>query len=234
MSGSRPLTTRYTLGGWLVLCCGAVPAAWAARPLVTDDAPVLDPGQCQLETWIQHDPRHTHYWIVPACHVADDWEVGAGAARLHGRGGGDGANLAVLQAKTVLAGHRDGGWRLGMAIANEFEPARGLAGTWSLNLPLTVELQGDRLQWHTNFGWRRERQGQPAATWAMALEAAIGERAALTVEAFGIRGGGAWRQLGARYTLLPGRADLDIAWGEKAGSGSRERYYAAGLTVYTD
>lgn len=108
MSGRRPLGTRTTWSGWFALCCGAVPAAWAARPLVTDDAPVLDPGQCQLETWIQHDPRHTHYRIVPACHVADDWEVGVGAARLHGRGGGNGVNLAVLQAKTARYALRPG------------------------------------------------------------------------------------------------------------------------------
>lgn len=235
MNGGRPLIKRCTLGGWLVLCCGAAPAAWAARPLVTDDASVLDPGQCQLETWVQRDPRHTHYWIVPACHAWDDWEVGVGAARLHPRSSSsDRANLALLQAKTVLAAPKDGWWRLGLAVADEFQPARGLAGTWSLNLPLTVDLRDDLLQWHTNLGWRRERQGQPAATWATALEAVLGQRAALTVEAFGIRGGGAWRQLGLRYTLLPGHMDLDVQWGMKAGSGSRERYYAAGLTIYVN
>lgn len=233
MRGSRLLEPRSIRAGWLALCCGAAPAAWAARPLATDDAPILDPGQCQLETWIQHDPLHVHYWIVPACNAGGTWEVGAGVARLQGHGGATGLNLAVIQAKTELAAPKDGWWRLGMSAANEFEPARGLAGTWSVNVPLTVDLNGDRLQWHTNAGWRRERHGRSAATWAIALEAAVGQRATLTVESFGVRGGGAWRQLGARYAVVPGRADADIAWGEKAGPGNRERYYAVGLTIYT-
>lgn len=233
MTARRPLKTRDTLAGLLALCCSAMPSAWAARPLTTDDAPVLDPGQCQLETWLQHDPLHVHYWAVPACNVGGGWEVGAGAGRLQGHGGNHGLTLAVIQAKTLLAAPKDGWWRLGLAVADQFEPARGLAGDWTAYLPLTVDLSGDRLQWHTNLGWRRERHGNPAATWATALEAAIGERAALTVETYGIRGGGAWRQVGARYALAPGRADIDIAWGRKAGSGSREHYYAAGLTIYT-
>lgn len=233
MTASRPLGAHTTVAGIVALCCGAAPAAWAARPLTTDDAPILDPGQCQLETWVQRDPTHVHFWAVPACNVGGDWEVGAGVARLHGHGGGNGLTLAVIQAKTVLAAPKDGWWRLGLAVANQFEPARGLAGDWSAYLPLTVDLNRDRLQWHTNLGWRRERHGTPAATWATGLEAAVGQRAALTVEAYGIRGGGAWRQLGARYAVVPGRADIDLAWGEKAGSGPRERYYAAGLTIYT-
>ncbi len=229
----RSRESRNTLYGLLAWCCAAPPSAWAARPLTTDDAPILDPGQCQLETWTQRDVGHTHWWAVPACNVGGGWEVGAGAGRLQGRDGNRGLTQAVLQAKTLLAAPENSGWRLGLAVSDQFEPARGLAGDWTAYLPLTVDLQGDRLQWHTNLGWRRERHGNLAATWATALEAAVGERGALTVEVFGIRGGGAWRQLGARYALVPGRADIDIACGEKTGSGPRERYYAAGLTIYT-
>lgn len=234
MSGNQPLVMRCTLAGWLALGCGAASDAWAGRPLITDDAPLLEPGQCQLETWVQRDDRHTHYWTVPACNVFDGWEVGAGVARLHGHGDAAGVKLAVLQAKTMLAAPENGWWRLGMAATNEFEPARGLAGDWTVYLPLTVDLNGERLQWHTNIGWRRERHGKPAATWATALEAAFGKRIALSLETFGIRGGGAWRQLGVRYALPPGRAEVDVAWGIKSGSGGGQHYYAAGLTLYTN
>ncbi|GAB2849767.1 hypothetical protein GCM10027277_17420 [Pseudoduganella ginsengisoli] len=216
-----------------MLCGGSAPAAWAARPLATDDAPILDPGQCQLETWVQHDLQHTHFWMVPACNVNGNWEVGVGAARLQGHSGGNSLTQAVIQAKTVLAAPKDGWWRAGIAVADQFDPARGLAGDWTAYVPVTVDLNGDRLQWHTNIGWRRERHGAPAATWATALEAAVGERTALTVETYGTRGGGSWRQLGARYSVMPGRADVDIAWGAKAGAGRHEHYYAAGLTIYT-
>lgn len=213
---------------------GLCPPALAARPLSTDDAPILDPGQCQLETWVQRDPAHTQYWAVPACNFTGSWELAAGAAHVRGRSGGAEKNLAVLQAKTELLAPQDSGWRLGMSVADQFEPSRGLAGDWTVNLPLTVDLHGDRLQWHTNLGWSSLRHGRSAATWGLALEAAVGERMALTAESYGTRGSGAWRQLGARYSLAPGRADLDIAWGERSGSGKRDRYCAAGLTVYAN
>ena len=230
----RTLIAGYAKAGLPALFFIAAPAAWAGRPLVTDDAPILDPGQCQLETWTQRDPAHTHYWAVPSCNVNGNWEMGGGVARLQGHGGDSGLTLAVIQAKALLAKADDGSWLLGVAGANQFEPSRGLAGDLTLYFPLTVNLFGDRLQWHTNLGWRRERHGRPGATWAMALEAALNERVALTVESYGVRNGGAWRQIGARYTLLPGRADIDVACGEKAGQGNRERYYAAGLTVYAN
>ncbi|MRV74600.1 hypothetical protein GJ700_23095 [Duganella sp. FT92W] len=233
MQGCRTWKMRSAFATSLLMCAGVAPAVWAARPLVTDDAPILDPGQCQLETWVQREPTHTHYWVVPACNFHGDWELAAGAARIQARDGGLGMNQAVLQAKTLLAAPKDAPWRVGLVVADQFEPANGLAGVWSVYAPLTVDLNGDRLQWHTNVGWRRERHERPAATWATALEVAVGERSALTVESYGVRGGGAWRQLGVRYALVPGRADADIAWGEKSGSGRRERYYAAGLTIYT-
>jgi hypothetical protein len=64
------------------------------------------------------------------------------------------------------------------------------------------------------------------------MEAAVGERNAFTADAYGSRGGPSYVQLGWRYTLAPGRADLDAALGERTGLRGRERYYTLGLTLY--
>ena len=46
----------------------AVPVvAHAARPMVTDDARIVDAKACQLESWVRHDPDSTQLWALPAC-----------------------------------------------------------------------------------------------------------------------------------------------------------------------
>ena len=42
-------------------------AAQAARPLVTDDARIVDPKACQLETWTRFNRGSTEHWVQPAC-----------------------------------------------------------------------------------------------------------------------------------------------------------------------
>ena len=56
------------------------PNAHAGRPMTVDDAVILTPGQCQLETYALHDAQHNEYWATPACNVGGTWELGAGAA----------------------------------------------------------------------------------------------------------------------------------------------------------
>ena len=43
--------------------------AHAARPFVTDDARVVDPQGCQVETFYkrQREFREQEFWILPAC-----------------------------------------------------------------------------------------------------------------------------------------------------------------------
>ncbi|MES2261413.1 MAG: hypothetical protein V4724_23090 [Pseudomonadota bacterium] len=215
-----------------------VPPAHAGRPMTADDAGILDPRQCQLETWIQHDRRQTEYWAVPACNVAGHWELAAGAARVRPAGGGAGDTLALLQAKTILRAPDDGdGWALGLVLGNQFRPAGRLAGDLSANVPLTVALADTHTLLHANLGALRERDGERGpslqATWALGIETEIGERAAVTFEGFGRQRGPAYFQLGARYTLITGRADIDISYGNRASLRGKDRFVAIGLTLCT-
>lgn len=214
-------------------------SAHAARPMTADDASTLDPQQCQLESWVQHNHDQTEFWAVPACNLGGGWELAAGAAHVHrtaaGRaasGPGTPANLAILQAKTLLRKPQGDGWGVGLVLADLFRPAQDMAGDWFANVPVSVELLGERLVAHVNAGWLKERGKGSQATWAAGLEAMAGLRGALTVEAYGRQRGGAFFQLGGRYALLPGRADLDAGYGERTGLHGRERFVTVGLTLY--
>lgn len=208
------------------------PGADAARPMTTDDAYTLEPRQCQLETWRQHGARQTDYWAVPSCNFGGGWELAAGAARVYTRTTSGSSSLGLVQAKTTLNKSEDGIWALGLTLADQLRPGAGANGDLSVNVPLSVQLAGDRLLAHANLGWLRERAQPGQRTWALGLEAAAGERTAVTVEGYGTRLGGAFVQIGVRHTVLAGRADLDAGYGERAGLRGRERYFAFGLTLY--
>ncbi|KQV90915.1 hypothetical protein ASD15_02325 [Massilia sp. Root351] len=218
----------------LSLCA---PAAQAGRPMAADDAAILDPRQCQLETWTQHSRAQDEYWAVPACNFGGGWELAAGAGRTRDLQDSAAMSLALLQAKTMLRAPQDDGWGLGLVLADQFRAGSGGRGDLSLNLPLSVELAGQRAMLHANLGWLRQRgrQDQPSPgvqrSWALGLELAAGERAALTLEAYGRQRAGSYVQLGARYSLVPGRADIDIGYGDRAGRRGAERYLAIGLTL---
>lgn len=218
----------------LSLCA---PAAHATRPMAADDAAILDPRQCQLETWTQHSRAQNEYWALPACNFGGGWELAAGAGRTHGLQGGGNNSLALLQAKTMLRAPQDDGWGLGVVLADQFRAGSGGRGDLSLNFPLSVALAGERAMLHANLGRLRQR-GQPEQpspglqrSWALGLELAAGERAAFTAEAYGRQRAGSYLQLGARYSLIPGRADIDVAYGDRVGRRGAERYLAIGLTL---
>ncbi|CAN7571019.1 hypothetical protein LJR289_004067 [Pseudoduganella sp. LjRoot289] len=218
----------------LALCA---PAAHAGRPMAADDAAILDPRQCQFETWAQHSRAQNEYWLVPACNIGAGWELAAGAARTRGLQGGGRSTLGLLQAKTLLRAPQDDGWGLGLVLAGQFRPDAGGHGDLSMNVPLSVELAGERVQMHANVGWLRQRgqADQPGPglqrTWALGLELAAGGRGALTLEAYGRQREASYLQLGTRYSLVPGRADIDFSYGDRAGRRGAGRYLAVGLTL---
>src|SRR5689334_10793100 len=71
--------------------------AGAARPFVTDDARIVDPGGCQIETFYKEQRVYSgsEFWFMPACNPFGV-ELTAGANRI------EGDRSLVLQGKTIL------------------------------------------------------------------------------------------------------------------------------------
>ncbi|MEO8441651.1 MAG: hypothetical protein ABI547_04140, partial [Betaproteobacteria bacterium] len=62
------LLTHYLL--WCAVVLVAVisaAGAHAARPMVVDDARLVDPGACQLETWRRFNRDSHETWALPGC-----------------------------------------------------------------------------------------------------------------------------------------------------------------------
>jgi hypothetical protein len=57
-----------------------VPQAQAARPMITDDARIVDAKVCQLESWVKKTPDSTETWALPACNFTGNLELTLGGA----------------------------------------------------------------------------------------------------------------------------------------------------------
>jgi len=52
-----------------------LPQARAARPMITDDARIVDAGSCQVETWVTRNRNDTEYWALPGCNFTGNLEI---------------------------------------------------------------------------------------------------------------------------------------------------------------
>lgn len=90
---------RFALIAFLL----AAPAVQAARPLVTDDTRIVDPGGCQIEAFYkrQREFRKREFWFLPACNPWGPVELSLGAIRVDSTHPGDSRAL-LAQGKVLL------------------------------------------------------------------------------------------------------------------------------------
>lgn len=207
--------------------------AQAARPMITDDAEIVDAKACQLESWIQSHRSHTEYWALPACNLGGNLELTLGGAHLHSRQGGAHYREAVLQGKTVLKPLTLNGWGLALSAGTAAQrPAEGRPREWYLNVPASFSFREDRLRLHTSLGWTRESDTRThQLTWGIGSTAQLSERSWLIAESFGQNRGKPLYQMGVRHWLVPDRVQLDMTYGDRFGSHSQERWFSIGLRL---
>ena len=80
---------------------GLLNHAEAARPMLTDDARIVDPKSCQLESWVRDSKHVTEYWALPACNVGENLEVTIGGS-LEGENGHSSFANELYQIKSIL------------------------------------------------------------------------------------------------------------------------------------
>jgi hypothetical protein len=80
---------------------GLINHAEAARPMLTDDARIVDPKSCQLESWVRDSKHVTEYWALPACNVGENLEVTIGGS-LEGENGHSNFANELYQIKSIL------------------------------------------------------------------------------------------------------------------------------------
>ena len=211
--------------GLLILC----PLAYAARPMITDDARIVDSKACQAETWVKDNRGSQEFWALPSCNFTGNLEITAGGARTHDATGLRTTDL-LLQGKTLFRTLEPNSWDWGLAFGTVSHPdvSRKMMGDLYSYVPVTFSFNDDRVLLHTNIGWAREKAtNKHAMTWGVGSEIEMTPRTWLIGETYGENQGRPYFQLGVRHWIVQNRIQLDATYGNR--TGGSESWFSIGL-----
>lgn len=197
----------------LPLCglpCAAAPALAAGGHHAVDDAAILDPGQCQFESWIERrsGARSWLAHVSPSCRVGPI-ELGAGFERLQVTGDASdepsdtARNLQVKWATPISEQ-----WSVGLLLDASWSghPVRHAATT--LLVPLSWQAS-EAVALHLNLGHDFGRNGDDVARTGAAIEIAPSERWMFIAEHFR-EGHATHHRAGLRWTPQP-HLNIDLS-----------------------
>ncbi|MCL2310299.1 MAG: hypothetical protein FWC42_08535 [Proteobacteria bacterium] len=210
-------------------------AAYAARPMITDDARLVDPKSCQVESWVQFNRDSTEYWAMPACNFTGNFELTLGGARSNDEGRTRTTDV-VFQGKTVFKTLDPNGWAWGLTVGSALHPDtrtdHSLIGDLYAYVPASFSFRDDQFLLHTNLGWLREKESaRHRMTWGIGSETQLSERIWLIAETFGENQGKPFYQGGLRYWLVHDFVQIDATYGNRFGSSTEERWFSIGLRL---
>lgn len=224
--------------GILSLCLALVSLpAFAARPFVTDDARIVDPGGCQIETFVKKQRNFGEFeaWFLPGCNPGGNLELTVGGLNIQNDAEGRGSTL-IAQGKTVLRSLQTNGYGIAATLgAIRRRPfAADAASNWSpfVNLISSLSRRDDALVIHVNAGVLDDRNtGVTRPTWGLGGEILVAPRLYAIVESYGQKGDKASQQIGIRYWVVPQRLQLDSTLGSQSGGPPARNWMTVGLRL---
>jgi len=213
-----------------VLLLTLIHAAQAARPMYTDDARIVEPGACQLESWVRNNPNSTELWALPGCNFTGNLELTLGGSEVR-EAAGPRNSAIVAQAKTLFKPLTSNGWSWGAAVGVVSDPATGSREVYGY-LPMTLSLFDDGTFLHANLGAKREAvTSHKQWTWGLGVEHQVSTRLGLIGETFSQDPGRPFLQLGTRWWVIADRVQIDATVGNRLGSTHGERWFSIGLRL---
>jgi hypothetical protein len=210
-------------------------AAHAARPFVTDDARIVDPGGYQVESFVKHQRAfgEHEFWFLPAHNPAERIELTLGGQWVNSSLDGNSRAL-IAQAKTLLKPLEKNGsgyaLTLGVMRLNQAGPDSGGTEPY-LNAIGSFSFFDDAVVVHSNAGGRRDSiAGTARGTWGLGAELRLMERLFGIVETYGERGEKPTRHVGLRVWVVPNRVQIDSTLGFQ-NSDPERRFQTVGLRL---
>lgn len=196
---------------------------FAARPMITDDARVVDEHSCQLETWGQYSHQIGEFWAIAGCNFIYDVEISFGGllsneptqtmsdhkTKWSGR-------KFVIGAKKVLKDLETDGYSFGLALGNAYN-FRQLKNPndFYLYAPISKAFFDNRLFVHANLGYKLEHNpfSEHIYNIGLGLEQEVSQRVWILAESIYERLDTPKYQFGLRIWLMPDRIQLDGTYG---------------------
>jgi hypothetical protein len=224
---------RALLAALLVASSGA----HAARPMVTDDARLVDEGGCQLETFLKRQRKyHEHeFALLPACNPWGKAELALGAIRVDSSLPGD-SRVVTVQAKTILRPLQanGAGFALALGVGRLYPFRAPRVSSPYVNGIGSYSLLDDRVVVHANLGAVRDRQiGLTRGTWGVGAEVRLAApRLYGVVEQYGQRLDKPAFHAGPRFWLVPDRLQVNATVGRQHATPVDRRFGTVGLGLY--
>jgi hypothetical protein len=203
---------------------------FAARPLNTDDANIVDENGCQLETWTKRQVAASSQWAMPACNWGRDVEWTLGAARL--ADDAVGANQwRAFQAKKRWQSLADHGLGIASAVGVVRTYPNSPSHDYFLNLPVSVSLERERYI-HLNAGFIvHHATSQTHATWGVGAELPVTPSWIAIAETYGETQQNTAYQMGLRFWAVPQKVQIDTTYGNQFGTPVGQRWLTVGLRL---
>lgn len=214
---------------------GMASSVFAARPLNTDDANVVDPQSCQDESWIKKTKTSIERWVVPGCNFVGDTEISVGA-NFQSDTGLPRSQYHLVQAKKRWRVLEPGDWGISSTLGTLQQSgpmASDLVNDVYLNVPITAAMGQDRFA-HLNVGWvKHQAQAYSAKTWGLAFEQPFNSHVVGILETYGEAKQSTKYQIGLRFWVIPQRVQLDTTLGNVWGNSPSpaQRWMSVGLRL---
>lgn len=212
---------------------GPINIAMAARPMLTDDARIVDPKSCQLESWARDSKQVTEYWALPACNVSENLEVTIGGS-LEGEKGHSSFANELYQIKSIIQPIASNQTGFAISIGNGRDPKRTMNKAiqdWYLNVPISYPYN-DRLVIHTNLGVTHlTDEHTEKMNWGLSSEYNYNERIDLISEVFNQSSNSTYFQFGLRYWLIKNRAQIDTTYMNSFNHIGEDQSFSIGLRL---
>ena len=195
--------------------------AHAARPFVTDDARIVDPGGYQIESFLKHQRniRENEFWFLPAWNPRTSVELTFGGLLLRNAEEGRASTL-IAQAKTLLRPLQanDFGLAVTLGALGQNPVVSTDRSRWSpfVNLIGSRSWIDDAVVVHANAGLIDDRSGAVRRyTWGLGGEIAASTRLWAIMETYNQVGEKPSTQIGLRYWVVQSRMQVDGTLGRQ-------------------
>ena len=218
---------------FVVLVCFSATHSFAARPMVTDDARIIDPKSCQLESWAKVSKNTEEYWALPACNPLGFFELTLGGSKFQGEDA-LGSSDRLIQAKTVFRQLKPNDWSIGLALgrANHFFKSDERKHDVYGYVPITWSFDHDKKFLHLNLGAvRNQHDSVTKKTWGLGTELEITPRTFFVGEKYGLEGAKPSYQAGERHWFLPNKLQADFTTGSKSQYTPESRWFSIGIRL---
>jgi len=216
----------------LAVCVLFITPLNAGRPLITDDAAVVDAGACQIESWFEQGANVSSRWINPGCNPFGSTEIAFAMAATR-ETGEPSSRIQLLQAKQLLRAFDDNQAGYAVAVgAQRHQRDR----QYFVNAISTIPLNSEANLLHVNLGVvadRTQEQDRTRMSWGGAYDRRVGENTRAAVESFGQLGERPNWQAGMLHEVIPGTLQVDVSVGSEFGQWRDTRLVTMGLVWFS-